>query len=93
MGIRIEDLVAAVALAVADRFLEWGMIALIAAMFYGALGYLAFDCRRKNYHHIEAEGNSGGQNQTAREPALCKCPILLRPILCEIERRKVDKFT
>ena len=51
MQIRIEDLVAALALVVADLFLEWGMIALIAAMFYGALGYLAFDCRRKNYHH------------------------------------------
>lgn len=72
MKLRPEDWAAAVALVVADPFLEWGMIALIAAMFYGALGYLAFDCGRKNYHHIEAEGNSGGQNQTAREPLLCK---------------------
>ena len=93
MGIRIEDLVAAVALVVADPFLEWGMIAPIAAMFYGALGYLAFDCRRKNYHHIEAEENSGGQNETGRKQPLGKYLILLSAKLCEIERRKVGKFT
>jgi len=47
MQIRIEDLVAAVALVAADPFISWTMFFVLAATFLASLGFLAFDERRE----------------------------------------------